>query len=548
MMRVSKPWSPSNGSRRSSRAILAALLATGLSACFDGGKPVGTIGYVKGFGGVVVADEPRAVLVARDVLSAGGTAADAMVAMYFTMSVTLPSTASLGGGGVCVVHDRDSKTTEALEFLARPSAASGPARVAASGQARVETAVPANVRGFYALHAKYGKMRWEGLLNEAEKLARLGTSTSRAFTNDFNRAAQALANDPGARRAFFPDNRPLAEGQELVQFDLATLIARVRRSPGDFYTGTLARDLIQAVTQAGGSLTPDDLRAVRPEWVTPLQVKIGHDVAHFAPPPAVAGAVAAQLTAALVDKWKDTAADERPHLMAEASARAFSDRTRWMRPDGWPNEQAAGLLTPDRVAGLLAGYNPSRHGAVEAHKPADAIPAAGLLVMDGRGNTVACNVSTNGLFGVGKVAPGTGMVLAASPGHNTGPAGLGPVIVVNPHVNEVHFAASPSGGITAPTALVQVLLASQVEGRKLTDAIAAPRVHHSGNPDTTVIEPAEQGGNPEPLARRGHEVRATAIPARVNGLQCDSGRAGFATCRAVADPRGAGLSAVVGKD
>ncbi|WP_371813993.1 gamma-glutamyltransferase [Magnetospirillum sp. LM-5] len=539
-MRVSKPWSPSNGSRRFNRAILTALLATGLSACFDGGKPVGTIGYVKGFGGVAVADEPRAVLVARDVLSAGGTAADAMVAMYFTMSVTLPSTASLGGGGVCVVHDKDSKTTEALEFMARPSAA--------AGQARVPTAVPANVRGFYALHAKYGKMRWEGLLNEAEKLARLGTPTSRAFANDFNRAAQALSTDPGARRLFFPDNRPLAEGQELVQFDLASLIARVRRSPGDFYTGTLARDLVQAVSQAGGSLTPEDLRAVKPEWVAPMQVKVGHDVAHFAPPPAVAGAVAAQLTAALVGKWADVAAEERPHLMAEASARAFSDRARWMRPDGWPNEQAAGLLNADRVAGLLAGYNPARHVAVEANKPADAIQAAGLLVMDGRGNTIACNVSTNGLFGIGKVAPGTGMVLAASPGHNTGPAGLGPVVVVNPHVNEAHFAASPSGGITAPTALTQVLLAAQVEGRKLPDAVAAPRVHHSGNPDTTAIEPAEQGGNPEPLTKRGHEVRATPIPARVNALQCDSGKPGFTTCRAVADPRGAGLSAVVGKD
>ena len=64
----------------------------------------GRPGYVPGFLGGVAADEPRAVLTGREVLSSGGTAADAAVAVALTLTVTLPSRAGLGGGGACLAY------------------------------------------------------------------------------------------------------------------------------------------------------------------------------------------------------------------------------------------------------------------------------------------------------------------------------------------------------------------------------------------------------------------------------------------------------------
>ena len=74
---------------------------------------------------MVAGDEPRAVLIGREVLGNGGTAVDAAVAMYFAMAVTLPSRVSLGGGGVCVLFQGGEKRGHAIEFLARAAPSGG---------------------------------------------------------------------------------------------------------------------------------------------------------------------------------------------------------------------------------------------------------------------------------------------------------------------------------------------------------------------------------------------------------------------------------------
>src|SRR5215469_4010517 len=90
----------------------------------------GQPGYVQGFLGGAVADEPRAALAARDILSAGGSAADAAVALGFVLSVTLPSRAGIGGGGACLAYSPAAKSInkgqpEAILFLPVPGVSGG---------------------------------------------------------------------------------------------------------------------------------------------------------------------------------------------------------------------------------------------------------------------------------------------------------------------------------------------------------------------------------------------------------------------------------------
>jgi len=317
---------------------LLVLAFVGLAACSsDTPAPTGEFGSgaVTGFAGAVAADEPRAVLVARDVLSAGGSAADAAVAAYFTMSVTLPSTAGLGGGGACLVHDAKKKAVDAIMFMpvASPDGQFG---------------LPVNIRAMALIQARYGKMHWEVLLAPGEDLALHGTAISRALAREIVTAGDKLRGDAELARIFVaPDGHLLGEGENLLQPELGSILGQLRtRGAGDFYLGGVSQRLVQFAQTAGIPLTPETLRAALPQVAEPLVVNSGDQAVFVTPPPADGGLVTGELIGLLTQTkdWGDTAAGERAHLFVEASMRVLADRSHWLQPGGGSATSPADLL------------------------------------------------------------------------------------------------------------------------------------------------------------------------------------------------------------
>lgn len=506
------------------------------------------IGLAKDFGGGVSGDEPRAVLVARDVLATGGTAADAAVALYFTAAATYPASAALGGGGACLVFDPGERRVEALEF---PAVAP---RFAAAGASR-PSAVPGAVRGMFALHARYGRLPWSMLLAPAEQAARLGHPVSRALASDIALAADALLADAEVARVFGRgDDKPLREGDELVQLDLAAVLTLLRtRGPGAFYGGEFARKLVAATAAGGGALSVEDLRDYQPVWRETLQVPFGFHVMHTLASPTAGGVTLLQMWSMLTqgDRYEDADADERAHLLAEVSMRAVADRANWLPRVGNATGVAA-LIAEDRIDRLMASYRSDRHTAATALSPpptkrAENPAATSFVVVDGEASAVACTVTLNNLFGTGRMAPGTGIFLAAAPSSSR-PAttSSAPVMVVNHNTGNFYFAAAASGGAAAPSAVVGVMAGALVDGMTLGEAVAAPRIYHGGIPDAAVHEPGESELRLTDLRRRGYALTEVPELGRVNVAYCSGGFKGRKhDCLFVNDPRGHGLATAV---
>jgi len=439
------------------RAVVALGFAMTVSACetvsnmtdkvFGGsGNAVaeGQPGYVEGFLGGAVADDPRAALVARDVLSTGGNAADAAVALGFALSVTLPSRAGLGGGGACLSYMADRKSVnggvpEAVMFTPiTPSTF--------SANADRPAAVPMLARGLYLLHARYGHLPFESLIVPSEQLARFGTSASRALVRDLNLVAGPLLADPNARAVFSQGGQPLAEGQQLLQPDLGATLAQLRvAGVGDFYTGAVARRIEQASPVAGGPITLADLRAALPRMSPAIVLANRNDKVAFLPPPADGGLAAAAAFAVL---------QRDPSAFAQAQARALSVASRW---------RAGGV---DAQALLVAS------DLQEA--PLPPLPAStSFVTLDKDGNSVACALSLDNLFGTGRMVPGLGFLLAASPVAAPPPL-YAAAIAWNENTHAFRAAASGSGQAGAPGAVAVGMLNALRTNRAMATPVPDP--------------------------------------------------------------------------
>lgn len=525
-------------------------MALALAACSSAPSGEKTVGVAQGFFGGVAADEPRAALVGRDILKAGGNAVDAATAVYFALAVTLPSKAALGGGGVCLVNDPESRRTVALNFLAGT-----PASIPAS--ATRPSAVPGNARGFMALHSKYGHLHWAQVVAPGENLARFGAPVSRAFARDLAAVEGALMAEPESRRVFGrrDGSGAVREGDMLVQPDLAAVLAKLRREGGGgLYAGPLAERLVTAVGKARGSLTLKDLADYAPTWRPAIHIPWGHGMIHFAPPPAAAGAVAAEMWTMLTlgDRYEDAPREERPHMLVEAALRAFADRGRWLADDGSSLVKPSDLVSESRIAKLMSTYRPDSHVPAAQLDPAPVArlenPAAtSFVTVDADGQAVACALTMNNLFGTGRVAPDTGILLAAVPGRkDNGSTSLGPMMATSDDGKDFFFAAAASGGVAAPTALMNVAVRTLISEHPLGEAMAAKRLHHGGLPDLVYYEQGLDAGAVKSLTDRGHTVAPTTTLGVVNAVSCpDSLPDKPDTCSIKADPRGYGLATSV---
>src|SRR5262249_43954664 len=371
----------------------------------------------------------------------------------------------------------------------------------------------------------------------AIKLARDGIPVEDDIADSLPRAQLRLARWPASAKIFLgSDGKALAEGELLVQRDLAaTLEAIARGGPRAFYEGPVAERIAAAIEAAGGIMTSEDLRDYQPLVRRPVRSTYrGHTVVSM--PPSSSGGVVLIEMLNILEGYKLGELDDvlRLRLVTEAMRRATADRATSLGDPAMVTAPLTRLMSKRYAATLRAGIDPDRATPSEQIRPEAAPQREGVntthfSVVDRYGNAVANTYTINFNYGVGMVAEGTGVLLnntldhfaaaAAAPPRGCGPLGgdatapapanrplssMTPTIVLK--TGQPLLVPGSPGSSRIITAVLAIIVNTLDLKMGIAEAVKMPRMHHQWWPD----EASPQQGLPaaviERLQPRGHKL------------------------------------------
>ena len=498
--------------------------------------------------GMVVAQEKLAARVGADILRQGGNAVDAAVATAFAMAVTYPRAGNIGGGGFMVIHLKDRGEDIAIDYReTAPAATTAETFLGADGKpdnaksrdSALSIGVPGTVAGLALALEKYGsgKFTLARLLQPAIVLARDGFVLDDDMADTLPAAQRRMAKWQASVKIFSQaDGTWLRGGDRLVQTDLAaTLSAIAEQGPRGFYEGPVAEKLVNAVRDAGGIMTNDDLKSYSAVIRKPVRGSYrGYDVVSM-PLPSSGGTVLLESLNILEGFPLAEMTQGSPaslHLLIEAMKRAYADRARYLGDPAFVNAPVPVMLSKDYAARQRASIDPDHATAsadAAAIKPLrEGSNTTHFSVIDDFGNAVSNTYTLNFPYGVGLIAEGTGVLLnnelddfTAAPGASNafglvgfeanlpGP-GKRPLSSMSPTIllkdgKPVLVTGSPGGSRIISTVL-QVIVNVLDYHMDVLAAVSAPRLHHQWMPDEVRVE---RGFSEDVLAQlraMGHHI------------------------------------------
>ena len=354
----------------------------------------------------VTTEHPVAVAIGGQVLDAGGTVADALVAVMAAMQVIVPGTATLAGTFSAVIYERATGRTHALNAGYNAVAADqDPADPYDHGRDRYtgrSVLVPGALRGLEAAWQRFGRLAWADLWRPAIGLAAEGFPTYPKFHLTAQGLHDQLTRHPSGRAVFAADGGVPAPPGVFRQPALARTLSLIAADGVDHcYTGAWAEEAVRLVTEQGGRLSLADLAAYEVRWEQPLVRRYLDVQLHANVPPQSGGAalLSALGVAEALGVHERTTPDAMADLMdtyrATMSHVFFSPEVFADLADDDPDELArlAYVLSDDHAAAVAARI---RAGAVSPVTSTAGGHSHNIVLADDQGNLLTCTWTVYG--------------------------------------------------------------------------------------------------------------------------------------------------------
>lgn len=478
--------------------------------------------------GAVSTDNPAAAELAMRVLAEGGTAADAAIAAVLIAGVVEPASTGLGGDGFAVTWDAASKKASVIDFRARAPAGIKTidhlGRSTSAKKRGVMVGVPGVVAGLGALQTLASKRSWADLVTLAADTAAQGFTVTPYAAQAFAWLAEEPEDAKLLERWGFDATGADHSGESTRNDALVATLRSLAAGPESFYTGAIAKDVIDAITAGGGKIAASDLSGYAAISREPMTVKwSGYDV--VMPPAPSAGSFVVAEMLGLFGADDVEALGQRSgdyvHLLSEGLRLAGEDRVLAVGDPDFTKMEGATFLGPARLAEKRAAFKkdattmPKRMGLGRSG-------TFSVVVVDANENAVSITTTVGGLFGA-RLMTASGFPLndalvdftmdeygqrPTNRGPNFPRGGARPASPMTPTIvlkdGALVSALGASGGYRIPAAITQALFGALVFGQRISDAVGAPRF--TTTPTGTLLLESGLLGLKDDLAARGEII------------------------------------------
>ena len=497
---------------------------------------------VAGTNGLVTAGHPLASMAGMRILLQGGTAADAAVAVLATLNLVEPMMSGAGGNGFMTIYEADSGQVYSLNATGAAPAALDASEVTAEDLARGMRAgvVPGLFGGWVALLERFGTMELAQVLEPAVEYAEDGHPLAPLVADSIEQSRELLERFETTRAVFFPTGespvvgglfaysdlartfKKLIEAEQTAIADGASRRRSLRAAFDRFYRGDIAREMARFYQQNGGLFTREDFASYEPIWAEPAHVTYrGYDV--YSSPSTSRGGLEVTMQLNLMEHF-DLASlghnsSQALHLIAESIKVAKADIYHFVADPKMTDMPTAGMLSKKFAETRVTLIQPGRameqpdHGNPPGARTVDRRSVAtygsvrsdrsypgsttSFSVVDGQGNVVVCTPTLGSRWGTGVIVGTTGLFFNNGTRHgSTSPypddvnyarGGQIPILNNSPTLvmkdGAFFLALGTPGGETIGQTQFQVLLNIIDFGMGIQEAIEAPRIALSANPN-----------------------------------------------------------------
>ncbi len=477
--------------------------------------------------GMVTTQHFLATAVGEKILSKGGNAYDASIAVAFTLAVVLPRAGNIGGGGFMVIHDSETAKQYSIDYREKAPIFSkknmylnpdGSLNKGLSTFGYLASGVPGTVAGLWEVHKKFGSLRWEELLDDAIYYAENGFEIT-PYLSDILLKYKNKLSVYDATKDIFMVHEPDFKNKILIQKDLAKTLRLISKYGRDgFYKGEVAKKIALEMEKNKGLITLRDLAEYQPVWRTPLISSYRDTKIITMGPPSSGGVHIIQMLNVLENfDLKELGHNTYSYnnLLTEVMKYAYADRSKHLGDPDFFNVPVA-KLTDKGYANhiknkiILGESTPSNKIYPGVFEDNESNETTHFSVADKNGNVVSSTYTLNSTFGSGVVIKGTGILMnnemddfSAAPGIPNQFGLLGaeaneivpskrPLSSMSPTIvmknNELFFTTGSPGGSRIISAVLQSILNIIDFDMNLEETNSAKRIHHQWQPDILQIE------------------------------------------------------------